>query len=550
MEQLRKLLVALTLRQRITILTAALVTGGLLYGLIHWHKESDFKPLYAALAPEDAAAVIEKLKASGVEYRLSESGTAVLAPSARVPELRLQLAAAGVPHSGRIGYELFDKSNFGATDFAEQLNYHRALEGELERSIAALEAVEQARVHISFPKDSVFLESRQPAKASVMLHLRPGARLSQQNIQAVTNLVGSAVEGLAPEAVSVMDVRGNLLNRPRKAGSPDDPQPSEAGIEYRQKLENDLMTKVNAELEPLLGADKFRAAVSVDCDLSSGEQSEETLDPTKSAMLTSQKSEEATGTSSAGGGVPGTASNLPRPAVRAAGGSNGLTRRTENVTYQTSRVVRKMHLPQGTVKRVSLSVLLDHAVRWEGQGKARKAVVTPPSPEKIKVLHDLLAGVIGFSQERGDQIIIEALPFESTSQSVESGPMVSDKPTGDQRAPRWLNKQNVLMFGGASAVLLVMVGGGLFLAARKKKSRVKIPAGLPQSAAAAVASGGGHALPGAFNTETLNGFRVPVATSDRGEATLRAIRESAVKNSPALANAVRTWLQEADAGRS
>ena len=200
MDQLRKLISALSIRQRITIVAAALGVIALFYGLLHWRKEGDFKPLYAALAPEDAAAVIEKLKAAGVEYRLSENGTAVLAPSARVPELRLQLAAAGVPHSGRIGYELFDKNNFGATDFAEQINYHRALEGELERSIAAVDSVEQARVHISFPKDSVFLESRQPAKASVMLRLKPGARLSGQNIQAVTNLVASAVEGAEPRS--------------------------------------------------------------------------------------------------------------------------------------------------------------------------------------------------------------------------------------------------------------------------------------------------------------------------------------------------------------
>jgi flagellar basal-body M-ring protein/flagellar hook-basal body protein fliF len=164
MDQIRKLFAALTTSQRISIAGVAAVVIALLMAFAHWRKESDFKPLYTALAPEDAAGVIAKLKESGTEYRVSDNGTSVLAPSARVAELRLELAAAGVPKTGRIGYELFDKTNFGATEFTEHLNYHRALEGEIERSIGTLSSVEAARVHLTFPKDSVFLDSRQPAK--------------------------------------------------------------------------------------------------------------------------------------------------------------------------------------------------------------------------------------------------------------------------------------------------------------------------------------------------------------------------------------------------
>src|SRR6202011_3662243 len=139
-------------------------------------RERDFRPLYGGLSAEDAAGVVAKIRESGSEYRLSDNGSAVLVPSGKVAELRLQLAAAGVPKSGRIGYELFDKTNFGASDFAEQVNYHRALEGELERSVMSLAEVELARVHITLAKESVFLESRQPAKASVLVKLRTGAQ--------------------------------------------------------------------------------------------------------------------------------------------------------------------------------------------------------------------------------------------------------------------------------------------------------------------------------------------------------------------------------------
>ena len=225
--QFRKIASSLSLRQQILIgIVALLVVGGTM-SLSRWSKESDFKPLYTNLAPEDAGAVVQKLKESGAEYRLSENGAVVLAPSSRIAELRLELASAGLPKSGRIGFELFDKTNFGATEFTEHVNYRRALEGELERSVMSLSSVEQARVHLTFPKDSVFLESRQAGKASAVLRLRPGTKLSPQNVAALTNLIASAVEGLGPEAVTLLDTRGNLLSLPKRTGNdPDSNQPS------------------------------------------------------------------------------------------------------------------------------------------------------------------------------------------------------------------------------------------------------------------------------------------------------------------------------------
>src|SRR5580700_5260237 len=279
MDQIKRLLESLTWKQMLSlVLAAAAVIGGLTV-FSRWNHERDFRPLYSSLAPEDAAAVLAKVRESGSEFRLSENGSVVLVPSARVAELRLLMAGAGLPKSGRIGFELFDKSTFGMSDFTEQVNFHRALEGELERSVMSLSAAEQARVHITFPKDSLFLDSRQPAKASVLVKLRPGAQLSPQNGAAICQLAGSAVDGLLPEAVSVMDTRGNLLNRARKPGSADDPEPSEADIDYRQKLEHDLLTKINSTLDPLLGANKFRATASVECDFSSSERNDETFDP-------------------------------------------------------------------------------------------------------------------------------------------------------------------------------------------------------------------------------------------------------------------------------
>jgi flagellar M-ring protein FliF len=241
MEQMKKLLARLSMAQRLSIAAAAVLVAAALIGFAQWRREADFRPLYTGLAAEDAGAVVQKLKETGTEFRLSENGSTVLAPSARLAELRLQLAAGGLPKSGRMGFELFDKTSFGMTDFAEHVNYRRALEGELERSIVSLAEVERARVHLTFPKESVYLEARQPAKASVVLGLRAGAQLSPQNVMAVCNLLASAVEGLAPEAVAVVDTRGNLLNRPRKSAGGDGLEGSEANLEYREMVEKSLL---------------------------------------------------------------------------------------------------------------------------------------------------------------------------------------------------------------------------------------------------------------------------------------------------------------------
>src|SRR6202162_3914777 len=216
MDQAKKLLLALTPRQLVTIAIVAIAVAGGVMAFSRWERESGLRPLYSGLAPEDASAIVQKLHEGGVDYKIVNNGTELLAPEDKVPELRLEMAGLGLPKTGRIGFEIFDKTNFGITDFAEHVNYRRALEGELERSIMAISDVRQARVHVTLPKDSVFTDAREPAKASVLVGLRPGTRLSQQNVVAITNLVSSAVEGLSPESISVVDMHGNLLSRPRR----------------------------------------------------------------------------------------------------------------------------------------------------------------------------------------------------------------------------------------------------------------------------------------------------------------------------------------------
>lgn len=559
MEQIKKLLARLSTAQKISIAAVALLAAAVLIAFVQWRHEGDFRPLYTGLAAEDAGAVIQKLKETGTEFRLSANGSTVLAPSARLAELRLQLASGGLPKSGRMGFELFDKTSFGMTDFAEHVNYRRALEGELERSIVSLAEVEHARVHLTFPKESVYLEARQAAKASVVLGLRAGAQLSPQNVMAVCNLLASAVEGLAPEAVAVVDTRGNLLNRPRKAAGGDGLEGSQADLEYREMIEKSLLAKIESTLEPLLGADRFRASVSAECDFSSGEQSEESFDPARSVMVSSEKSEDVAPAAMAGG-VPGTASNLPRPPARPAGGMSGASRRTEAINYQSSRLVRRVKLPQGELKRVSVSLLLDQDVRWEGRPPHLQQVLVPPSAEKLKTIRDLVAGVISFKAERGDQLIVETLPFEATLRSEPPSPAApAPAPaTPGGRLPQWLGSpRGMAAAAGGAILLLVLAVVGLRLLRRLPGRSAAMQPALPAGAqgAPAVAGdsvekkiqaqlGGQAETQARLEAEALDAIKTPTPGTKKKEALTKYLRESLKKDPVVQVQILRTWLHE------
>jgi flagellar M-ring protein FliF len=553
MNDLKRLLAMLSWRQIFTLALAAGAVIAALAWVAHWNRERDFRPLYSSLSAEDAGAVLAKVREAGAEYRLSDNGSSVLVPSSRVAELRLQLAAAGVPKSGRIGYELFDKTNFGLSDFSEQVNYHRALEGELERSVMSITAVEQARVHITFPKESLFLSDRQPAKASVLVKLRTGAQMSAQNVAAICQLTASAVDGLAPEAVSVVDMHGNLLNRARKPASADDSEPSEAALDYRQKLEHDLLVKITSTLEPLLGADKFRATASVECDFSTAEQNEETFDPAKSVITSSQKTEDMSG-GTAPSGIPGTPSSLPRPTTRPGAGSNAVTRRTENISYQSSHTVRHVREPQGSIKRISVALLVDSDVRMEGNGAKAHRVVEAPSAAKLKTISDLVSGVIGLSTERGDRLVVETLPFESTLNQETLAPEKSTPPVPRTWWEEFLaNKVFLVGTGVGAAILLALLVLLVRLSPRAgRPGRGELPAELAPATTPDQIQGQIEnrlaeqaALREKQELEALNSLKLPPATK-KTEVLTKHISEQAKKDSGSMAQVLRAWLDSTE----
>lgn len=545
-------------RKRLVLMGAtALVIGLAIFAFAYWRRGGDYKTLYKSLSPEDAGVIAAKLKEKEVPYRISDDGASIAVPQEKLGEMRLELAAAGLPKTGRIGFELFDQTKFGATDFMEHVNYRRALEGELERTMASMSEIEQARVHLTFAKDSVFTENRLPAKGSVVLKLR--APIPEQTISAIRYLVSNAVEGLTPEAVSIVDTKGELLGKSKQKTSDD--ESSEAALDYRRNVEKDLLAKINTTLEPLLGPERFRSSVAAECDFSSGELSEETYDPERQAIVSDQRSKETT-SAGATNGIPGTQSNLPRATPRP-GTNTQVTRETQSTSYQTTRTVKRTKLPQGSLKRLSVSVLLDQTPHWEGRGPTLRRVLTPPTPETLNRITEVVSAAAGIIPERGDRLVVDSLPFESTRDEQPPAALREQAPAQD---PQMIGKY--VMSG--IAIISVLLAA-LFIMRSKRSAQPPNAPPYVAHALPAAESGLHPPVPGVPQEDTavrlkkqLEGQRNMLEEERRKEleatgAALKQLADSAVEmaqtNTELCAGVLRTWLNEKpesvpEAGRS
>jgi flagellar M-ring protein FliF len=305
-DQSRSFLSTLNSREKILLGGSLLATLGFFGFFVYFIGNGDLKVLYSGLQPPEAQEIARRLGAKEIRYDLSKDGTSISVPAGRIAEVRMQLASEGLPRSGRQGYEMFDKPNWVGSDFAEKVNYQRALEGELERTIQTLAEVEGARVHLVMPHDSLFADQERSAKASVVLKLRSG-QISDDKIDAITHLVSSAVDHLQPQDVTLVDADGQvpLLSGGNRRGAPKD----------LHGFEGSLNEKLIASLTPVVGIGKVKAVVSVDYDAGSSETTQELYDPNAVAVVNSQISEERQGQGGddepTAGGVPGTASNVP-----------------------------------------------------------------------------------------------------------------------------------------------------------------------------------------------------------------------------------------------
>lgn len=408
-------------KQKGYLLAGAVATAALLALFVRLIGTPDFKPLFTGLEPADAQTLSAQLDAEGIQHQTSADGKTISVPADKLDAARLQTASHGAPHSGRMGFELFDKMSWGQTEFDEKVTYQRALEGELERTIQTMSGVDSARVHLVMPTDSVFLDRQRPAKASVILKLRRDG-LSKDAVLAITRLVAGAVDELKPEDVSVVDA-----DTDRELGT------GRGGPDGGQDTESALTQRLISTLEPVVGMDKIRASVNVDYDRGSVEQSEEKYDPAVSALLNVQKTEDQATGAGAMPGVPGTTSNVPsskgsKPA-NTGGTQDALqSSKTESAQYGVNRVVTHTVEPGGRIARVSAAILVDDVVV---RSVDKKGVATftrvKRSQEQLDKIQELAKAVIGYDPKRGDTLSVQNMSFDSPAGQDIGSPKWADK---------------------------------------------------------------------------------------------------------------------------
>ncbi len=399
--------------QRATIVLCTVIALVVFGSLIFFMNRVEYVVLYRGLDPEDAQAIAVKLKELKRDFQVSADRTTIQVAGSMsdIDKLRLEIAGSGIARSGRVGYEIFDKNQFGMTDFTEQVNYKRALEGELSRTISSLSEVSEARVHLVLPKDSLFEDEKEEAKGSVLVRLRKGKELSKSSIGGIVNLVAGAVQGLPTYNVSVVDEEGRVLSRvPSGDGVYSD---YESGIQ--SQLEKETVAKVTSILEPIVGQGKVHANASVELDFNSLEQTEETYNPTTPPVITSQqKGDERIAGTSTPVGIPGTRSNQGGVVLQRAPGAPERSRQSELTNYEVSKLVRHTVQPKGTVQRLSVAVLLDHKTIYSKGADGKQATsFQPRSPEELNACRHLVLAAIGYNEKRGDIVTLENMPFFS-----------------------------------------------------------------------------------------------------------------------------------------
>jgi flagellar M-ring protein FliF len=408
-----------TTNQRMLLGFGGLATLGLIALFTHLMMTPDYKPLVSGLEPGDAQALSSELTAQKIAFQLSPDGKSISVAADQLDAARLSVASSASTHSGRMGFEIFDKVSWGQTEFDEKVNYQRALEGELERTIVTLGGVKSARVHLVMASDSVFLDRDRAAKASVTLKVNRGG-LSHDETQSIQRLVAGAVEGLKPADVSIIDADSNLA-----LGANGDANTGEEGVE------RDLRQRLMATLGPVVGADHLRASVNVEYDPGTTEISEDKYDPAASVPLTLQKSSESSGPGNGVGGVPGTTSNVPKGGANVTNPTNSESSQlstTENATYGVNKVTKHSIEPAGRVRRVTAALVIDDEVKRKLQPNGKWTETrTKRSPQELKQIELLAANAIGLDNTRGDVISVQNLAFDRADAEDVPTPTVLDK---------------------------------------------------------------------------------------------------------------------------
>jgi len=408
----RKIMLALGVAAAVAVMVAVWM----------WGQQPDYRVLFSNFSDRDGGAIVAELEKMNIPYKYSEGGGAVLVPADRVHDARLKLASQGLPKGGNVGFELMENQKLGSSQFVERVNFQRAMEGELARSIESVSSVQAARVHLAMPKDSVFVSEQKAPTASVLLNLHPGRALDPQQISAIVHLVASSVPDLPIKNVTVVDQNGNLLSDSGKPASINGMDPSQ--IKYVQELQQNVVKRIESIITPIVGPNNVRAEATADVDFSRSEQAVESYKPnqTPDAMVvrSQQTSESLNGTGNPGG-VPGALTNQPpAPATapitaageNAAPAANGAlaanTRKDATVNYEVDKTIQYVQQAGGGLKRLSVAVVVNYKKSTNAEGKV---VMTPLTKAETAQITNLVKEAMGFNAERGDSINVVNTPF-------------------------------------------------------------------------------------------------------------------------------------------
>ncbi len=407
-------------RRIATMLGVAAVVAAMA-GVWMWGQQPDYKVLFATYNDRDGGAIVAELEKMNIPYKYSDGGT-IMVPSGRVYDARLKLASQGLPKGGNVGFELMESQKLGASQFLEQINFQRAMEGELARSIESVASVQAARVHLAMPKDSVFVTEQKTPTASVLLNLYPGRTLDAQQVSAIVHLVASSVPELSPKNVTLVDQNGSLLSDTTKP-PPNGLDPTQ--MKYVQELQQNVARRIESIISPIVGAGNVRAEATADVDFSRSEQAIESYKPnqTPDAMaIRSQQSSESLNSTAAAGGVPGALSNQPpapatapitspasgKAAAPAVSATPSSTRKDSTVNYEVDKTIQYVQQGSGGLKRLSVAVVVNYRNSVSKDGKATQAPLAAAEMEQIT---NLVKEAMGYNQQRGDTLNVVNSPF-------------------------------------------------------------------------------------------------------------------------------------------
>lgn len=528
-----------------------------------WSRAPDYGVLYSNLSDRDGGAIIASLQQMNIPYKFTEGGGALLVAANKVPEARLRLAAQGLPKGGTVGFELLDNQKFGTSQFAEQINYQRALEGELARSINSIAAVSSARVHLALPKPSLFVREQKKPSASVVLTLHHGRTIDEGQISAIVHLISSSVPELSAKSVTLIDQSGNLLS----AANADSRGLDTSQLKYTQEIEQGYIRRIEAILQPIVGAGNVHAQVAADIDFSVVENTDEKYrpnnEPGSAAIRSQQLSESGQSAGNAAGGVPGALSNQApanpvaalasagatpqKPAATAAplaskaaaeaatgpiGGASPINSRKDGTTnYELDRSIRHVQQGAGAIKRLSVAVLVNYRGILGAQGKRENQALSATELEQIK---NLVKETMGFSTDRGDSVNVVNSPFAAEP--------VSETP----ELPWWRQPENLELAKVAGKNLLL---GGLALyllfgVLRPLLRRVLQPAGTaaeptPTTAAAE------HETPAEAAAAEASA-KTQERHTKRHLDNLQYAQEAATQGPQMVAMLVKSWMDKKD----